>query len=77
MALDAFGLDLVTTRKATAAKRGRNPRWPYVPIIEHATSRGDGKWPLVRRQQLRAVAFATREEAVAHAQKTIDLWARP
>lgn len=56
--------------KPSAAKRGRDPRWPYVPVIDygpqaigvHAT----------RTRQLPARAFATREEAVAHAAKAIE-----
>lgn len=47
---------------ATASKRGRNPRWPYVPIVMH----GD------RSEQIRARAFRTRDEAVEYARATIE-----
>lgn len=51
------------TEQASALKRGRNPRFPFVPVTIR-----DG-----RASQVRGVAFATREEAVAFAQKAIDL----
>ena len=57
--------------KASAAKRGRNPRWPYVPIIElenHATA----GYMQAQTQQVRGRAYATRDEAVACAQRVID-----
>jgi hypothetical protein len=53
--------------KATARKRGRNPKYPYVPIIEYTNDVGT-----VQEHQLRAVAFVTRAEAVAHAQRQIE-----
>ena len=46
-----------------SVKRGRRAEWPYVPIIDHGT----------HTEQLRGFAFATRDEAVAFAEKTIDL----
>lgn len=46
----------------TAAKRGRNPRWPYVPVLTLAGG---------RTQQLRGLAYATREEAVGRAEREI------
>lgn len=46
----------------SARKRGRNPKWPYVPIIE----RGD------RQRQILVRAFATRDEAVEHAASCIE-----
>lgn len=52
------------TDQASAAKRGRNPKFPYVPV----TVRADG-----RTSQVLGAAFATRVDAVAFAQKTIDL----
>jgi hypothetical protein len=54
---------------ATAAKRGRNPKFPYVPIIKFSTGgiHGDG-WT----KQIKMVAYVTREEAVAAAQSCID-----
>lgn len=53
---------------ASAAKRGSNPNFPYIPIITHTddTGRRRTQNPRVRR------AFATREEAVAFAQNYID-----
>jgi len=47
-----------------AAKRGRNPAYPYVPIIRHAR---EGR--LQTTNPTRRVAFATREEATACAQR--------
>lgn len=51
---------------ASAAKRGRNPKLPYVPIIKYPTVYGQ------QTEQIRKRAFATREEAVACAQRVID-----
>lgn len=48
--------------KAGAAKRGRNPRFPYVPIVNH----GD------RTEQIRQHAYRTRPEAVAFAALVIE-----
>jgi hypothetical protein len=49
--------------KPSAAKRGRNPKWPYVPVIDH------GEVKIGRHQtwteQLRGLAFATRDEAIS------------
>jgi hypothetical protein len=60
--------------KASAAKRGRNPRFPYVAVV---TSGGhydaDDKWVERRTHNTNTRnAYATREEAVAFAQKWID-----
>jgi hypothetical protein len=49
---------------ATAVKRGRDARWPYVPVIKHDDFRQSTKQVLGR-------AFATREEAIACAQANI------
>jgi hypothetical protein len=49
------------TPKATAVKRGRNPRWPYVPVVVHAR----------HTEQIRGKAFATRDEAVSYAAAVI------
>lgn len=46
---------------ATAQKRGRNPRWPYVPVIIHTGY----------QQQICGLAFATRDEAVACGERHI------
>lgn len=48
--------------RAHAEKRGRNSRWPYVPIIDYDT----------HTNQIRGRAYATREEAMAYAQLCID-----
>ena len=54
----------VSGMKANAIKRGRNPRFPYVPVVIH-----DGG----RTQNTNTKnAYATREEAVAYAQKWIE-----
>jgi hypothetical protein len=51
---------------ASAAKRGRNAKWPYVPIVIH----NDCCRPTT--VQIVGVAYATREEALARAQRHID-----
>ena len=48
---------------AVARKTGRNPRWPYVPVILDT----DG-----RQRQIRGLAYATRQEAVAAAQRSLN-----
>jgi hypothetical protein len=48
--------------KPTAVKRGRNPAWPYVPIVDHGR----------HTEQLLALAFVTRAEAIAAASATIQ-----
>lgn len=53
--------------KATAAKRGRNPAWPYVPIIDHTANTIKQ-----RTEQIKGKAFKTRDEAIAYAQQVID-----
>lgn len=66
--IDAL-LDAYPFGKPSAAKRGRNPRWPYVPIIDF------GEQPTgihrTRTEQIRGRAFAEREEAVAYAGRVI------
>lgn len=52
------------TDRATAAKRGRNPRFPYVPVTVS---------PAGRTSQVLGAAFADRADAIAFAQKAIDL----
>jgi len=49
--------------KAGAIKRGRNPRFPYVPVI----IREDGRTHNTNTKN----AYATREEALAFAEKWI------
>lgn len=46
----------------SARKSGRNPRWPYVPIVKHGHT----------TQQILGIAYATREEAVATAARNIE-----
>lgn len=55
--------------KASAQKRGRNPKWPYVPVILHATGGLGGGG---HQEQIRKRAFETRDEAVGYAQSVID-----
>jgi hypothetical protein len=56
------------TRRASAAKRGRNPRFPFVPIWTYTDEAGGRrtKNPMHRR------AYATRDEAVAVAEVLLD-----
>lgn len=53
--------------QASAAKRGRNPRFPYVPIF---------KWPSDRfgiaTTQIQGKAFEDRDRAVAYAARYIE-----
>lgn len=63
--------DVVASRDfgtASAAKRGRNPEFPYVPIVNLP----QGPQSVALTQQIRGLAYATREEAVASAQRHID-----
>lgn len=48
--------------KPSARKSGRNPKWPYVPVIVSPTG---------RTTQIRMRAFATRAEAVAYSETYI------
>lgn len=50
--------------KASAVKRGRNPAFPYVPVVV----RDNGSTHNTNTRN----AYATREEAVAFAQRWID-----
>lgn len=54
---------------ATAAKRGRNPKFPYVPIVDLRT--GEMKQH-GHTSQIMGKAYATREAAIARAQRGID-----
>lgn len=62
---------------ATAAKRGRNRKFPYVPVT---TYRSDGQslggYGSARTRQIKGLAYASREEAIAAAQAQIDAWRR-
>lgn len=51
----------------SAAKRGRSPQWPWVPIIDLSALQSRG----LKTQQVCGKAFATREEAVAYAERVI------
>jgi hypothetical protein len=56
--------------KASAAKRGRNPKYPYVPIIDYGEqTQGRHK---TRTDQIEGKAYITRDEAIEYAQKIID-----
>ena len=50
--------------RASAIKRGRNPRFPYVPVVVAESGR--------THNTNSSNAYATRAEAVAHAQRWID-----
>jgi hypothetical protein len=51
---------------ASARKAGRDPRWPYVPVILVTDDVG-----VTRQTQLRKLAFETRAEAVDAAERHI------
>lgn len=58
---------------ASAAKRGRNPNRPYVPIIKLRSDGSQlGGYGSARTRQLKGLAYAERAEAVARAQAQID-----
>lgn len=58
---------------AAAAKRGRNPKFPYVPVIKLRSDGSQlGGYGSARTRQLKGLAYATREEAIARAQRQID-----
>jgi len=59
------GLDL---GKPTAHKRGRDPRWPYVPVV---IRRRFDDTDSTYQDQVRGLAYATREEAVTAASEYI------
>lgn len=57
---------------ASARKSGRNPTWPYVPVILHDVTDGPGgRFIRTRQEQILKRAFATRDEAVACAEAVI------
>lgn len=56
---------------ATAAKRGRNPALPYVPVIDY-TEQTAGSFTRTHTEQILGRAYADRDEAVACAQRVID-----
>lgn len=55
--------------RPTAAKRGRNPEYPWVPVIDYGAQVTGVH--TTRTRQVRAVAFRTRDEAVDCAARTI------
>lgn len=55
---------------ASAAKRGRNPAYPYVPVLDYGPQ-ATGVTTRRTTQVLRR-AFATRDEALAYAARMID-----
>jgi hypothetical protein len=56
--------------KPTAVKRGRNPQYPYVPVIDHGEVK-IGRH-MTRSEQIKGYAFPSRELAVEHAGKVIS-----
>lgn len=55
---------------ASAVKRGRNPAYPYVPVIKYPNRNSTREQK--SRNPYAGVAYRTREEAVAKAQACID-----
>lgn len=55
--------------KPSAAKRGRNPQYPYVPIVDFGEQEIGRN--TTRTEQLKGWAFPTHELAVDHAEKVI------
>ena len=51
----------------SARKTGRNPKYPYVPVITDLGHHSDGSG----QQQIKGLAYATREEAVEAATRHI------
>lgn len=51
----------------TAAKRGKSPRWPYVPVIKLNHSIGRAK-----TQQIKGRAFGTRDAAIDCAARHVE-----
>lgn len=56
--------------KPSAAKRGRNPAFPFVPVIDHGEqTQGVHR---TRTEQIMGKAFPDREQAIAHAARVIE-----
>jgi hypothetical protein len=53
--------------KASANKRGRNPKFPYVPVVIHSYTDRPGTY----QSQILGRAYVTRQEAVAMAEAQI------
>jgi len=63
-------LDTVNFGIASAAKRGRTPKFPYVPVIVYS-SQATGAFR-ARTTQIKGVAYVTGDEAKDCAQRMID-----
>lgn len=57
---------------ASAAKRGRNPEFPYVPVVKLTEADGSPRQSMAQTSQLKGLAYVTRQEAVDRAQRHID-----
>jgi hypothetical protein len=68
-AIDAIVEDMYSGHAASAAKRGRNPKFPYVPLLK-ITDREANRTRTENPTRNRA--YATREEAIAVAQRILD-----
>lgn len=65
-ARNAFGI-------ASAVKRGRNPEFPYVPVVKATDENGQPATGLHQTSNpCRGLAYASRDEAVARAQRSLD-----
>lgn len=62
-------LDLGT---ASARKGGRRSEWPYVPVILSNSTAPGGGVGKGQAAQIKGLAYATRDEAVAAAQRHLD-----
>lgn len=61
----------------SAAKRGRNPKYPYVPIIKLRSDGSQlGSYGSARTRQLKGLAYAERDEAVICARIQIEEYRR-
>lgn len=56
------------THTPGALKRGRNPRWPYVPTYTWQPADGSRGYS----QQIRGKAYATRAEALEYATRYVE-----
>lgn len=68
-AIDAVVAGMYANHTASAAKRGKNPKFPYVPVVKEKIDMYSG---VRTTNPTRNRAYATREEAVAVAQRYID-----
>jgi hypothetical protein len=68
-AIQAVVNDMYAGHTATAAKRGKNPKFPYVPLLK-ITPKDGSRGRTTNPTQ--GVAYATREEAIAKAQQCLD-----